>query len=168
MGIGIGPARLWLTQHAGDLIGKAKKHVTQNLTPVSAVSASASSSASGHPAALLIDGVSTTAWQSAAHAGGIGESVTITFANPVDIDNIEILDGLDADKYLTQARLRTASVTADGKAAGDISFNDKADLQGASVKLRGVTKVTLVITATYPGQQGQAVAIRELEFRVLQ
>ncbi len=163
-GIGVGPGRQWVTQRFDTVFGKAKQHVTATYVPVVPVSATASSAASAHKSKLVVDGVKDTWWQSADHPGGIGESVTIRFANPVDIDRIGVLCGEPGGKYRIQARPRTVNVTADGKPGGQISFTDKADFQNSSVTLRQVRSVTLVVTASYPGQKGHAVAIRELQF----
>ncbi|CAN5548340.1 zinc ribbon domain-containing protein [soil metagenome] len=168
VGIGIGPGRQWATQHLSSVLGQAKAHVSAKYVPVVPLSATASSTAKGHKPALAIDGVIQTWWQSADHPQGIGESITIKFANPVSLDRIGLLSGVAGDKYRSQARPRTITVTADGKPAGQISFEDKADFQNAALALRGVTTVTFVVTASYPGQAGHAVAVRELQFFELQ
>lgn len=164
VGIGLGPARFWITQQADKLLGNAKHHVQATYAPVVPVAAGSSSTAKGHRAAAAIDGVKQTWWQSDGHANGIGESITVRFANPTDLDAIGVLSGVDGEKYRAQARPQTLTVTADGKPAGQITVKDKADFQTAKIKLRGVTRLTVVITSSFPGQKGNAVALRELQF----
>lgn len=165
VGVGLGPARSWITRNASDLLGTAKKKVSGHYVPVVPTSASASTSAKGHGPNLLIDGIKETWWQSKGHKDGIGETVTVTFANPVDIGQLGLLGGPKADKYRTEARPRTMEITTDGKPHGQVSFDDKADFQHERVALRNVSSITLIVTAAYPGQGGgHALAIRELQF----
>lgn len=165
IGVGLGPARSWITRNASELFGTAKKKVSGHYVPAVPLSAVTSTSARGHGPKLLIDGVKDTWWQSKGHPDGIGETLTIKFANPVDIGQIGLLGGPKGDKYRTEARPRTIQITTDGKPHGQVSFDDKADFQPKRVNLRNVSSITLVITAAYPGQGGgHAIAIRELQF----
>jgi hypothetical protein len=165
VGIGLGPARNWVSSHVSSLLGTAKNKVSGHYVPVVPLSAAASTSASGHSPKLLIDGVQDTWWQSKGHPDGVGETMTIKFANPVDIGQIGVLSGPKGDKYRTEARPRTIQITTDGKPHGQVSFDDKADFQHARVSLHNVSSITLVVTAAYPGQGGHhAIAIRELQF----
>jgi len=169
VGIGLGPARSWISRNASSLLGTAKKKVGERYVPVVPLSASASTSGAGHGPKLLIDGIKDTWWQSKGHPDGIGETMTIRFANPVDIGQIGLLGGPKGDKFRTEARPRTMQITTDGKAHGQVSFDDKADFQHKTVHLRNVSSITFVVTAAYPGQGGgHAIAIRELQFFSLQ
>lgn len=164
-GIGLGPARGWISQHASTLFGDAKKHVGRHFVPVVPVSATASTSAPGHAPKLGIDGVRNTWWQSRGHPDGVGETVTVRFASPVDVNRIGVLSGPDGDKFRAQGRPRTMEITTDGRPHGQVSLDDKAGFQSRDVRLHDVTSLTLVVTAAYPGQGGgHAVAIRELQF----
>lgn len=163
-GIGIGPGRQWLTQRVGALTGDAAHHVRASYAPVVPISATASSARAGHRAAAAIDGVKETWWQSADHPNGIGESVTVRFADPTNLDAVGLLSGVAGDKYRTQARPRTLTITADGKPVGSVTVKDQADFQTAKITMRHVTTVTVVVTAAFPGQAGKALAIRELQF----
>ncbi|HEY3713810.1 MAG TPA: zinc-ribbon domain-containing protein [Jatrophihabitantaceae bacterium] len=169
VGIGLGPARSWISQHASSLLGTAKKKVSGHYVPVVPLSASASTSATGHGPKLGIDGIKDTWWQSRGHPDGVGETMTVRFATPTDIDQIGLLAGPNGDKFRTQGRPRTMEITTDGKPSGRVAFDDKADFQTKKVHLRNVTSITLVITAAYQGQgKGKAVAIREVQFSAFQ
>ena len=118
VGIGLGPARYWLTVHSESLLGRVEHHVKQSYQEVTPVSATSSSHAANHSAAAVLDNITSTWWQSADHPDGVGESVTVRFANPTDVDTIAIRSGADADSFLRLARPQTVQIIADGKPAG--------------------------------------------------
>ncbi|MBS2964005.1 zinc ribbon domain-containing protein [Actinocrinis puniceicyclus] len=164
-GIGLGPARTWVTNEVSTLLGRAKARVDQHYANVTPVGASAAS-AKDHAAALAIDGLNTTYWASAQHPDGVGEALTVSFAAPVDIDQIGILSGADAQNFRAFARPRVLVVTAAGAAPVTLSFDDSADFQSRGTALRQVTTVTITVKDAYPGQKQHALAIRDLEFFV--
>lgn len=168
VGIGLGPARGWVSHHVSVLLGDAKRRISEHYTPVVPAGATASSSAPGHGAALAVDGVKDTWWQSAGHPDGVGETITVRFAGPVDVEQIGLLAGEPGGRYRSESRPRTVVLTVSGRSAGQVGFDDTADFQHRSVRLHDVSSVTLVITAAYPGQAGRALAIRELQFFTLQ
>ena len=164
-GIGLGPARTWATNEFNTLLGKAKAKVNQhyaNVTPVGAAGASEKD----HAAALAIDGLNTTYWATSQHPDGVGEAVTITFSAPVDIDQIGILSGADAQNFRAFARPRDLVVTAAGAQPVTLSFDDSADFQNRAATLRHVTSVTITVKDAYPGQKEHDLAVRDLEFFV--
>ena len=163
LGVGLGPARMWLTTHAFGLAHRTQVQLTQRYTDVVPVSAAASSSVPGHRAKLAIDGVQQTYWLTEGH-DGTGATLTIRFASPQRIDRIGVLSGEPAAAYRRQARPRTIEVTADGRPPVTLAFDDTPSFQNRLVTLRRVTAITVVIKDAYPGQKGQAVALRELEF----
>ncbi|HZP54868.1 NADase-type glycan-binding domain-containing protein [Actinocrinis sp.] len=166
-GIGLGPARTWVTNEVNSLLGKAKARVNQhyaNVTPVGA----AALSQKDHGAALAIDGLNNTYWASSQHPDGVGETLTVTFATPVDIDQIGILSGADAQNFRAFARPHDLVVTAAGGSPETLSFDDSADFQSRGATLRHVTSVTITVKDAYPGQKQHDLAIRDLEFFVKQ
>jgi hypothetical protein len=92
LGVGLGPARLWLTAHVFGLAHQAQDRLSQRYTNVVPVSASASSSAPGHPAQLAIDGIQQTFWLTGG-ATGAGATFTVRFASPQKIDRVGVLYG---------------------------------------------------------------------------
>jgi len=163
LGVGLGPARMWLTTHAFGLAHRTQVQLTQRYTDAVPVSAAASSEVPGHRAKLAIDGVQQTYWLTEGRDGA-GATLTIRFASPQKIDRIGVLSGEPAAAYRRQARPRTIEVTADGRPPVKLSFDDTPGFQNRSVSLRKVTAITVVIKDVYPGQKGQAIALRELEF----
>jgi hypothetical protein len=164
-GIGLGPARTWVTNEVNTLLGKAKARVNEHYVNVTPVGASAVSQ-KDHGAALAIDGLNNTYWASSQHPDGVGEALTITFSAPVDIDQIGILSGADAQNFRAFARPHDLVVTAAGAAPETLAFDDSADFQNRGVTLRKVTSVTITVKDAYAGQKQHDLAIRDLEFFV--
>jgi hypothetical protein len=165
VGIGLGPARSWVTTEVSSLLGRAKAKVDQhyaNVTPTGA----AANAEKGHPAGLAIDGVNTTYWASAQHTDGVGDVITITFAGPVDIDQIGLLSGADPANFRLSARPHDLVVAAPGSPDATLSFDDTADFQSRALTLRHVSSVTITVKDAYPGQKQHDLAVRDLEFFV--
>ncbi|HEU5352980.1 MAG TPA: zinc-ribbon domain-containing protein [Actinocrinis sp.] len=164
-GVGLGPARTWVTNEVNVLLGKAKARVNEHYVNVTPVGATAPSE-KDHGAALAIDGLNNTYWATTKHPDGTGEALTITFSAPVDIDQIGILSGADAQSFRAFARPHDLVVTATGASPATLTFDDSADFQSRSVTLRKVTTVTITVKDAYAGQKQHDLAIRDLEFFV--
>jgi ribosomal protein L40E len=164
-GIGLGPARGWVTTEVGSLLGKAKSKVDQHYVNVTPVGAKANAEP-GHAAGLAIDGVNTTYWASAQHPDGTGDSITVTFSSPVDIDQIGILSGADPADFRASARPHDLTVSSAGMEPVTLSIEDSPDFQNRPATLRNVTTVTITVKDSYPGQKKHDLAIRDLEFFV--
>jgi hypothetical protein len=161
-GVSLSPARQWAVAEVHNLLGRARSHYVNH----SPVSADASAAAPGHPAQDAIDGSTATYWLTAG-ASGVGSVITIRFPVPVQITRIGISSGEPGAAYLTQARPETVEI-ADGSGPPDtVTFQDTSGFQTEPVSLSGVTVLTLTIRSEYAGQQGQGVAIRELQFSQL-
>ena len=165
VGIGLGPARSWVTTEVSSLLGKAKSRVSQHYANVTPVGAKADAEP-GHAAGLAIDGVNTTYWASSQHHDGTGDTITVTFASPVDIDQIGILSGADPADFRASARPHDLTVAATGAPDATLGFEDSADFQNRPITLRHVTTVTITVKDAYPGQKKHDLAVRDLEFFV--
>lgn len=163
LGIGLGPGRTWIEHHAAGLEHRARAQLGQQYVNIVPIRASASSAAPGHGAMLAIDGVQQTYWLTGG-ADGTGAGLRIRFAAPQDIERVGLLSGEPGGSYTAEARPRTIEFIAAGHQPVTVSFEDTAAFQNRPVSLPGVTVITAVITSVYPGQEGQSVAIRELEF----
>ncbi|MGH6655749.1 MAG: NADase-type glycan-binding domain-containing protein [Actinocrinis sp.] len=164
-GIGLGPARTWVSTEISTLFGRARATVNQHYTNVTPVGASASSEA-GHGAGLAVDGLNNTYWASSQHPDGAGDTITVTFASPVDIDQIGILSGADAKDFRASGRPHDLVVTVQGASPVEVSLDDSSDFQSRAATLRHVTTVTITVKDAYPGQKHHDLAIRDLEFFV--
>jgi hypothetical protein len=162
LAIGLGPARSWITAHVLGLEHKAQAQLTQQYVNVVPIRARASSAAPGHGAMLAIDGIDQTYWLTA--GDGTGATLTIRFAGPTDIARVGLLSGEPGGGYTSQARPRTIELIAGARPPAVLSFEDTPAFQNRPVSLAGVTVLTVVIENAYPGQQGQSVALREIEF----
>ena len=164
-GVGLGPARTWVTTEVSTLLGRAKARVSQHYVNVTPVGATANAE-KGHAAGLAVDGLNNTYWASAQHPDGVGDAITVTFASPVDIDQIGMLSGADAQDFRASARPHHLTVSAAGIPDSVLSFDDTGDFQSRGITLRHVTTVTFTVKDSYPGQKQHDLAIRDLEFFV--
>ena len=162
LGVGLGPARGWVTTHVFGLETKITNHFHQHYADIVPTGATASSAAPGHSPALAIDGIEGTYWLSS--AGGGHPRLVIRFSSPQNIDQVGVLSGEPGGHYRAQARPETIKVSAPGQPAASLTLDDTPGFQHRPVSLHGVTKITITIKNVYPGQQGQAVAIRDIEF----
>ena len=162
LGVGLGPARTWVVSHLFHIEQAAQSQLKAHYANVTPVLATASSAAPHQPASLAIDGDRNTYWASTAK-NGTGAVLTITFANPVEIDQIGVLSGEPGAAYRTDSRPETMQLSAGG-APVTVSLDDTGNFQTHAVTLSSVTVLTVTITATYPGQDSQSVALDEIEF----
>lgn len=165
VGVGLGPARSWVTTEVSTLLGRAKARVNEHYVNVTPVGATADAE-KGHGAGLAIDGLNNTYWASAKHPDGVGDSITVTFASPVDIDQIGVLSGADAQNFRASARPHELTVSAAGVPGSVLTFDDSGDFQSRGITLRHVTTVTFTVKGSYPGQKQHDLAIRDIEFFV--
>jgi hypothetical protein len=165
VGIGLGPARTWVTTEVSTLFGKAKARVNQHYVNVTPVGATADAE-KNHGAGLAIDGLTNTYWASAKHPDGTGDAITVTFAGPVDIDQIGILSGADPQNFRASARPHDLTVSAAGIPDAVLTFDDSGDFQSRTITLHHVTTVTITVKDSYPGQKQHDLAVRDIEFFV--
>ena len=164
-GIGLGPARSWVTTEVSSLLGKAKARVNQHYVNVTPIGATADAE-KGHAAGLAVDGLTNTYWASAKHPDGVGDTITVTFSGPVDIDQIGILSGADPQNFRASARPHDLTVSATGVPDAVLSFDDSGDFQSRTITLHHVTSVTFTVKDSYPGQKQHDLAVRDIEFFV--
>jgi hypothetical protein len=171
IGIGLGPARAWVTDHVFTLFGKAKATLSVHYVNVTPIGATADAE-KDHAAGLAVDGLNNTYWASSQRQDGVGDTITVTFATPVDIDQIGFLSGADPADFRASARPHDLTFTVGGPGASatgatTLTFDDTADFQNRSVLLRHVTSVTFTVKDSYPGQKKHDLAVREIQFFVL-
>jgi hypothetical protein len=139
-------------------------HPTYN--PVHPVSATASSSAAGHPASNLIDGAINTSWQS--DATSTSQTITLQLPAPSDIAKIGFLNG-DQDlpqDFVTEPRPQQLSIVFNGPKAMSktITLSDTPNFQSFSISTKSTTSITISILSVYPATgTGKNVSIAEIE-----
>jgi hypothetical protein len=144
--------------------------VAPRFDPVNPVAAQATSQL--RPAALAIDTGADTSWAESATGNGEGQVVTVTFEQPVDLARIGFVAGTAGKEFLAQPRPRDLHVVFSDPSTGqavpvstkDITLKDKVDFQVFGVDAKGVTRVDIEIRSAYPGQQGDACAITDIQF----
>lgn len=168
LGIGLGPARAWVTTKVFGVVQTAQQHLHQQYVPDSPVSATASSSLPGHAAQLAIDGVSTTYWATNDKGDGVSDTLTVRFANPVQISRVGLLSGEPGAAFRSEPRPESMTLSAPGDTPAKTSFIDSSTFQNAAVSLKNVTVLTITFDSVYPGQQGHDMAVSEIQFYTLQ
>lgn len=155
---------------ARDGIDKARDTLFPNFDPVRPVSVVASTELPDHRAVQAADLATNTYWSEAAEGEGIGQTVTFTFGEPVELAKILVtpgaLDPNQPDLFLRQPRPREVHLVFDNGSSTDITLKDEVNkAQTFSLKAKGITTVQLSITSVYPGTGGQDTSIAEVEFR---
>lgn len=143
---------------------KAKVYGTVNVQYVQLVPAAvqASSFAPGHPAELAADGFSTTFWASAGN--GVGQRLTLSFAEPVNVGGIGVLSGAQASSatFAAYARPKVVELLFSSGPPKVITLQDTMAFQSFKFLAPSTRFLTLVVESVYPGRL-PSVAVSELE-----
>ncbi|MEV4555615.1 zinc ribbon domain-containing protein [Kitasatospora sp. NPDC049285] len=166
-GLSLSPARHWAIDQVTRLTGTAKSELTRHYVPDTPSGATGSAADPGHGGALAVDGIGDSYWSVGTPKDGVGAVLTVTFPAPVDLDQLGLLSGVPAPGFRGQPRLHRLWIAAEGHPAVELTFDDAADFQTRGLNLHGVTTVTVTVEDVYPGQQGHALAVRELQFFTL-
>lgn len=161
-GLGIAPVRAKITEHGFSLYHDLRAKLAPQFVPVTPLGATATSVRAGHAARSAIDRVATSYW-AAAGGSGVGQSLRLTFAAPVDLDRLGVLSGAPGADFVRAARPSVLRVTGSDGSRRDVPLTDAATFQQHGLALRGVTWLRLQIVSAYPGQSAQPAAVREVE-----
>ncbi len=162
----VGPYKKTIRHHLSTWYHATVNVVHPTYDPVHPLSATATSAAFGHPASLAIDGAANTSWATNAPGSGAGQSLTINFSAPTDIDKVGFLIGdTDAPQaYLSEPRPELLHVSyAGSKATKDINLKDTAAFQTFTLTATKVTSMVIRIDSVYPSAQGQNASLAEVE-----
>jgi ribosomal protein L40E len=164
----VGPFHNTIQSHISRWSGDVGRFLHPTYTPVHPITATATSQTLGHGASLAIDGATNTCWQTSSGNNGVGQSLTITFAKPVNIARVGILSG-DQDtgqSYLTLARPQLVHLVFNGSPSSsqDITVADQSSFQTFGVSSHHATSMTLTIVSSYQSPVGHNAAIAEVEF----
>ena len=132
-----------------------------------------STAVAGFGCGNLIDGDPTTDWQ--APDGGIGESISLTFDEPVTVVQIGVTGIPDQGRFLRNGRPQDLRIVGyDHGALSTVVFqlgDDNSGMQTFSLGWSDVTALTMTIQSAYPGQGYQdqkpftELSIAEIEVR---
>ena len=113
-----------------------------------------------------IDEDLNTAWNDGVEGPGIGETLTYTFAEPIRLVRIEVVNGNERPPEIAfdaNARIQVATLASD---AGDVSvtFDDSFDVQGTTLDFGTTDTFTLRVDSVYPGTEFDQVALTDIAF----
>jgi hypothetical protein len=137
------------------------------LTPPSAVTAS--SSARGHAAEAVSDGLNNRYWAPATDRPAKGQYVELSFETPIRVLDLIVHAGASPqqDQFVEQARPADATLvffTADGKRTDrPVHLGDRPGPQTFHQVHGGVTRLRLVIGTGYGIRRARAMAVAEIE-----
>jgi hypothetical protein len=134
---------------------------TYSLLPTSG--ATASSESPGHAAGLAVDGYKGTYWE--ASTSPRAPVLTVDFKQGANVDAVIFTSGPSGD-FRSAGRAHMVTLTFTDGTSRSFALKDTADAQAVDVEAHGVTAVQIRIDSTYPGQQPNTVALREVEFFV--
>ena len=143
------------------------------LVPVIPAAASASSYVAGHPPSSAIDLLTDTYWATApAKNNGVGQTLTVYFAGPQTIDQINMLIGDTAapQDFLTEPRPAVVDIAFSDGVRLHLDLVDETKFQDFPVHATHVTQVTLTIVSVYPSLDnvGHSCSLAEMDFFTLQ
>ena len=125
----------------------------------------AQTSSGADTAANLVDDDPLTAWVSDPAADGVGQTATLTFAKPVDIDRIRIAPGRAKDDFEASPRPKDLQLAFTCQTACEptkqVSLPDKSGFRTVAFTARGVTKIVVQVRSV--NGAGGGVAISEIQ-----
>ncbi len=132
--------------------------------PVVVVGVEATSSADGGAPGLAVDGQTATAWVEGAPGSGVGEVVTVSFGQPVEVGWIGFILGERIVDGTTRPRLHQVRVTFDGGTLVDVTLEDRPDFQSFAFTPRTTTSATIEILTVRDGRDNEDASVAEIEF----
>ncbi len=146
----------------------SKKFATDAVTAKSAEATSVLIEASTtHYANRIFDGDTSTAWVEGSEGTGIGESVTITFEEKYQIEEITINAGYQKthDLYLKNSRPKEITLTFADSTSETHVLEDVDKAQSIELSCPVMTdEVVITINSVYPGTTYEDTAIAEIDF----
>jgi hypothetical protein len=117
---------------------------------------------------VTIDGDPSTAWNDGVRGDPTGESLEYRFASPVQLTQIEVINGYDkvvaeGDRFEQNARIRQMTIQTDaGETATELQ--DTREPQSFAAEFGPTCQVTIVVDSIYPGAEFEDVALSEITF----
>jgi len=134
--------------------------------PKATVSSSAlkPTSSASFQATNLLDSDLATPWLEGAEGVGLGEWVKFEFAQPLELDRLEIANGYQKDdgRFAGNPRVRLMRVEYSSGAAQIVQLFDVKDIQTIEPTSEAVQWIRLVILSVYPGGEWEDTALSEV------
>lgn len=167
VGISFNPGlRGSLMDGATGAFDRVRGFIAPQYEPVTPIDVTASSSLPDHPAESAIDNTSNRWWAEGAEGNGEGESLVVTFAEPVDIAAVGVTPGAaETEEFVAQPRPRQLHLVFDTGVTADLNLSDEHEFQSFEVDAPGVTSVEVQVIEVWQGQSGSDMALTTLEFR---
>lgn len=165
-GIGVGADRL--LHHSSSVTNNVRSHFAAP-KPVNPRSATASSTAPGHPAGSAVDGASNTWWSPAVGSAG-GQWLQAEFAGSHTLLDVDVMIGASQEQnaFLLQARpaalLLTAKTSTGATVTDRLALADKTGFQQFKVLIPQAVSVRLTIESADGAGPGRLTALAEVEF----
>ncbi len=109
-----------------------------------------------------VDGNLATWWE----GDGAAPALTLRFDPAVDLGNLIVTGGANADEFPTSRRPLALDFVVNGDGAGTLALADSKEAQSQRIDLSDVSQLRIVVTDS-TGPEGAPVAIRELEFKAI-
>lgn len=136
--------------------------IGDNLSPVHAVSVTASAAAKGHPALAAADELTTTYWL-APWSTTSEPTLTLAFDHKVTLRKLILHSGA-SDAYIQDGRPSELRLLFSNGESYTITPTDTSQPQTFSIShAELISSVQIQVGATYPGSSGSTVAITEVE-----
>jgi hypothetical protein len=140
--------------------------VIERIAPESVVASSELVDEENFVAANTIDNHEGTAWKDGIEGPGIGETLTYSFSEPVQLVRVEFVNGLDNSPdvpFEANSRVRGATIGTQARNV-DVTLADSFQVQGATVQFGETDTVVVRVNSVYPGTQFDDVALTEVAF----
>lgn len=156
------PFRNLVDGRVDDIKSNVTNTIGDNLSPIHAVSVSASAAAKGHPALDAADELTTTYWL-APWSTTSEPTLTLDFGHPVTLRRLILHSGA-SDAYIQDGRPSELRLLFSNGESFTITPTDTSQPQTFSIShAELISSVQIQVGALYPGSSGSTVAITEIE-----
>ncbi|MEV7419201.1 hypothetical protein [Streptomyces sp. NPDC089919] len=158
-----------LRSHASDAVEAVRDRIGK-AEQVHPARVRASSSQSGHPAALVVDGTTDRYWAPAEAGPAAGAFLDLDFAGPVRLLDVVVHPGVSAvpEQFLTQGRPAELAVTLTDEDGGTtvktLRVPDEPGPHRFRLGVSDVVRVRVTVRAAYAATPPRHLALAELEF----
>jgi hypothetical protein len=138
---------------------------TGEITPASAAATSTLQPVPGitYRVHNLLDNNQTTAWCEGANGNGLGESVAFTFARPILVRRIDIINGYNKEgRFRVNARAQNLEVSS-SEGSRIATLHDTSGVQELPIPNSPTTFIKLTIKSAYPGTQFTDLCLTDIQ-----
>jgi len=140
--------------------------VVERISPESVAASSELVGDEDFVATNTIDNHDGTAWKDGVEGPGIGETLTYSFSEPIELVRIEFVNGtqdLPDVPFEANSRIRGATIGTRSRNV-DVTLADSFEVQGATLQFGATDTVVVRVNSVYPGSLSEDVALTEVAF----